>query len=105
MMRAGVVMMLFSLLLACQTVEQKQGLLRVGLAQMPITLDPRFATDAASVRVQDFVHRGLLKLDDNFNVQADLAVSWDHPEPLLWRFHLQKGVLFSDGSSGMRQMW
>ncbi|MBL4776062.1 MAG: ABC transporter substrate-binding protein [Mariprofundus sp.] len=69
------------------------------MAQMPITLDPRYATDAASARVQDFVHRGLLKLDDQFNVQADLAVRWENPEPLLWRFYLQQGVRFSDGSS------
>ncbi len=93
------VLLLFGFLLGCQSAEQEQGVLRVGLAQMPITLDPRFATDAASARVQDFVHRGLLKLDDNFNVQPDLALSWDHPEPLLWRFYLQRGVLFSDGSS------
>jgi len=99
MMRAGLMLVLFTLLLGCQAVEQEKGVLRVGLAQMPITLDPRFATDAASGRVQDFVHRGLLKLDDHFNVQADLAESWEHPEPLLWRFNLQKGVLFSDGSS------
>ncbi|RLL53332.1 ABC transporter substrate-binding protein [Mariprofundus sp. EBB-1] len=98
-MRAGWMLICCTLLLGCQAVEQEKGVLRVGLAQMPITLDPRFATDAASTRVQDFVHRGLLKLDDHFNVQADLAESWDHPEPLLWRFHLQKGVRFSDGSS------
>ena len=95
----GVVITLLALLLGCQAAEQQKGLLRVGLAQMPITLDPRFATDAASARVQDFVHRGLLKLDDHFNVQSDLAVRWEHPNPLVWRFYLQHGVLFSDGSS------
>jgi len=87
------------LLAGCQAGEQEQGLLRVGMAQMPITLDPRFATDAASVRVQEFVHRGLVKLDDSFNVQGDLAKRWEQPEPLLWRFYLKSGVHFSDGSS------
>jgi len=90
---------LFSVLLGCQSAEQDAGVLRVGMAQMPITLDPRYATDAASARVQDFVHRGLLKLDDQFNVQGDLALRWENPEPLLWRFYLQKDVYFSDGSS------
>ncbi len=84
---------------ACNSGNAEQGLLRVGLAQMPITMDPRFATDAASAKVQDFIHRGLLKLDDAFNVQADLAERWENPEPLLWRFHLRQGVKFSDGST------
>jgi peptide/nickel transport system substrate-binding protein len=87
------------LLVSCNSGDTDKGLLRVGLAQMPITMDPRFATDAASARVQDFIHRGLLKLDDSFNVQADLAERWDNPEPLLWRFYLRQGVKFSDGSS------
>jgi len=86
------------LLASCHSGETDQGLLRVGLAQMPITMDPRFSTDAASSRVQDFIHRGLLKLDDSFNVQADLAERWDNPEPLLWRFYLRQGVKFSNGS-------
>ncbi len=90
---------LLVLLASCQGMEQEKGILRVGLSQMPITLDPRYATDAASARVQDFVHRGLLKLDDSFNAQPDLALRWEHPEPLLWRFYLQQGVSFSDGSS------
>ncbi|MDQ6970018.1 MAG: ABC transporter substrate-binding protein [Mariprofundus sp.] len=90
---------LLLLLAGCQAPEQDAGLLRVGMAQMPITLDPRYATDAASVRVQGFIHRGLLKLDDRFNVQGDLATRWEHSEALLWRFYLQAGVHFSDGSS------
>ncbi len=85
-------------LMSCQASESDRDVLRVGLAQMPITMDPRFATDAASVRVQDFVHRGLLQLDDQFQVQGDLAERWENPEPLLWRFHLKSGVSFSDGS-------
>jgi len=89
---------LLVLLAGCHSGPQESGLLRVGLAQMPITLDPRFATDAASVRVQEFVHRGLVKLDEHFNVQGDLAERWEHSEPLLWRFYLRPGVNFSDGS-------
>jgi len=93
-----IALMLGCLLLgSCQGEQPDRDMLRVGLAQMPITLDPRFATDAASVRVQDFVHRGLLKLDEQFQVQGDLAERWENPEPLLWRFHLRPGVLFSNG--------
>ena len=101
----GEILKLFSLLLcclllvSCQAEDGRQDVLHVGLAQMPITMDPRFATDAASVRVQNFVHRGLLKLNDQFQVQGDLAESWENPQPLLWRFHLKPAVQFSDGSA------
>jgi len=90
---------LLLLLAACQANEQQAGLLRVGLAQMPITLDPRFATDAASVRVQELVHRGLIRLDEHFNVQDDVAERWEQPERLVWRFYLKPDIHFSDGST------
>ncbi|MDX8413015.1 MAG: ABC transporter substrate-binding protein [Mariprofundales bacterium] len=72
--------------------------IRVGMAQLPITLDPRFATDAASVKVQQFLHRGLVRLDDQFQPQPALAQSWQHPSPLKWRFLLRQGLHFHDGS-------
>jgi peptide/nickel transport system substrate-binding protein len=92
--------MLLSALLAggCQQQPVPAGELRVGLAQLPITLDPRFATDAASHRVQEFVHRGLVRLDAQFRPQPDLASSWSHPDPLTWIFHLRSGISFHDGT-------
>ena len=97
-LKSGLLMMVLALLLGCQAKAQVDGVLRVGMAHMPITMDPRFATDAASVRVQEFVHRGLVKLDDHFIAQPDLADHWEHPSPLLWRFVLKSGMHFSDGS-------
>ncbi len=72
--------------------------IRVAVPQLPITLDPRYATDAASVRVQQLLHRGLVRLDDRFQPQPDLAASWRHPDPLIWRFVLRGGVRFHDGT-------
>ncbi|TLS67867.1 ABC transporter substrate-binding protein [Mariprofundus erugo] len=86
------------MLASCHAAPPSPGLLRVGLAQLPLTLDPRFATDAASVRVQELIHRGLLRLDDTFQAEGDLAESWQHPEPLIWQFRLREGLHFSDGS-------
>ncbi|WP_232726606.1 ABC transporter substrate-binding protein [Mariprofundus ferrinatatus] len=86
------------LVVGCQPVDSNRNTLHVGLAQTPITVDSRFATDAASVRIQDFLHRGLVKLDESFNVEGDLAESWVHPTPLLWKFRLRQGETFSDGS-------
>jgi len=93
-----IVAALLVLLFGCQASEQEAGLLRVGLAQMPITLDPRFATDAASTRVQELIHRGLIRLDEHFNIQGDVADHWQQSEPLTWRFYLKPDIHFSDGT-------
>jgi peptide/nickel transport system substrate-binding protein len=92
------VVILLALLFGCQAKPQEAGLLRVGMAQMPITLDPRFATDAASMRVQELMHRGLIRLDEHFNVQGDVAERWEQSERLVWRFYLKSGIYFSDGA-------
>ncbi|MDX8406842.1 MAG: ABC transporter substrate-binding protein, partial [Mariprofundaceae bacterium] len=90
--------MITLLLAACQPAQNPEGVLRVGLAQMPVSIDPRYATDAASMRVQQFLHRGLVRLDDHFQVQPDLAIRWQQISPLEWKFWIRRDVLFHDGS-------
>ena len=89
---------LLVILPACQQQSVKPGELRVGVAQLPMSLDPRFATDAASHKIQALIHRGLIRLDDDFRAQADIALSWQHPDALTWVFELKKDVYFHDGS-------
>ncbi len=91
-------MLAMVLVAGCSRHHPEPGEIRVGLAQAPMTLDPRYATDAASIRVQELVHRGLVRLDDRFMPQPDLARAWEHPTPLLWVFHLRPGIRFHDGT-------
>ncbi len=85
-------------LTACQQQAVEQGELRVGVAQLPMSLDPRFATDAASHKIQALLHRGLIRLNDDFMPQADVAASWQHSDALTWTFELKKDVYFHDGT-------
>ncbi|HKI59918.1 MAG TPA: ABC transporter substrate-binding protein, partial [Mariprofundaceae bacterium] len=95
----GTLFTLMLLLLAgCSPESNENGAIRVGLAKLPMSLDSRYATDAASHRVQEFLHRGLVKLDNKFLPQPDLAATWSHPDPLTWTFTLKQGVYFHDGS-------
>ena len=87
------------LLSGCGHPSNNDGVIKVGLSQLPMSLDPRYSTDAASHRVQEFLHRGLARLDDQFLPQPDLAESWQHPDPLTWEFRLKPGIRFHDGSS------
>ena len=63
----------------------------------PTNLDPRVGTDAFSERIDSLLFDALVRRDRNFNIQPELANSWETPDPLTYIFHLRTGVRFSDG--------
>src|SRR4030095_10449396 len=44
------------------------------------------------------IYDNLVSFDTNLKMQPALAESWDHPDPLTWRFNIRKGVKFTDGT-------
>ena len=94
----------FLLLLVCglaachqQEADQRQDI-RFAVAQAPINLDPRYATDAASARVNRLLYRSLVGFDASSKPVADLA-SWQVISPTQYRFKLgEAGRRFHDGS-------
>ena len=70
--------------------------IRFGLPTAPVTLDPRYATDAVSARLVRLLHRGLVDFDAAARPQADLA-SWQQLSPTDYRFTLVTDTRFSDG--------
>jgi len=65
---------------------------------MPTNLDPRFATDASSSRIDDLVFRSLTRIDRHQRHVPDLAVDWQLDGPLAVRFRLRGDATFSDGT-------
>src|SRR3989440_5601744 len=63
----------------------------------PTNLDPRFATDSQSQRIDGLLFSGLLERDNHINFHGDLAETWSTPDPLTYVFHLRRGVRFHDG--------
>ena len=63
----------------------------------PTNLDPRYATDAQSQRIDGLLFSSLLERDEQMNLHGDLAESWELPDPLTYIFHLRRGVHFHDG--------
>jgi len=63
----------------------------------PTNLDPRFATDSQSQRLDGLLFNGLLGHDNQMNFRGDLAESWHTPNPVTYVFHLRRGVRFHDG--------
>jgi len=69
----------------------------VAIESSPTNLDPRIGTDAQSERIDELIFDSLVKKDKQFNLQPDLATSWEMPTPLTYIFHLRRGVLFQNG--------
>jgi peptide/nickel transport system substrate-binding protein len=73
------------------------GYVIVGLENGPLTLDPRFATDATAAQVGDLLFDGLTRLDSQSRRLPHLAAAWETPDEQTYIFHLQEGYQFPDG--------
>src|SRR5262245_12989236 len=69
----------------------------IALDLPPINLDPRIAQDASSERIDALIFSSLVRRNDHFNTEPDLATSWETPDPQTSIFHLRKDVQFHDG--------
>lgn len=99
-MRGFVLLMLFALLVACGKPGGNDEI-RMALAQAPINLDPRYASDAASERINRLIYQPLVDFDENSKPQPGLA-DWLLISPTRYRFTLLGDVvskLFHDGST------
>ncbi|MDQ6962704.1 MAG: ABC transporter substrate-binding protein [Mariprofundaceae bacterium] len=85
-------------LVSCQPVELPKHELRIGLAQDVMSVDPRYATDASSHKVQALLHCSLVRLDERFLAQPGLATSWQQEDAYTWHFELDENARFHDGS-------
>lgn len=77
------------------------GALRMGLADPPRNLDPRFATDATSERINRLLYGRLVELDAA-SLPVPALAHWERPAPTRYVFILRQGDdggrRFSDGS-------
>lgn len=73
------------------------GYIQVDIETSPTSLDPRFATDAISSRLEQLVFDSLVKLDASGKFTGSLAENVERPSPAELVFHLRRGVRFADG--------
>jgi len=101
MFRFPVLILSLALVLAglagCAGRPQPDNVLVVGLPDEPLTLDPRFALDAASTRLNQVLYAGLLKLDASGRPEPDLAQDWRVEGGRIYTFRLRPGLTFHDG--------
>lgn len=91
---------LSGLLVSCKSKQPvDKTVLHVHVGSHPETLDPTLADTTDSTNVILHAFEGLIKIDQNNNVVAGLAESWEEsPDGLTWIFHLRDNLKWSDGS-------
>ncbi len=70
----------------------------VGLSDSPVTLDPRFSTDATGQRICDLLFSSLVQLAPNLSIAGDLAEEWTYAK-MTYTFKIKPHVYFHDGSA------
>jgi len=73
------------------------GYLQVDIETSPLSIDPRFATDASSSRIAELVFDSMVKIGAHGEFVGDLAESIERPADTSLVFHLRRDVRFSDG--------
>ena len=87
-------MILKALLLCCLSfvitgcAETDRNSIAFGLNTAPVTLDPRFATDAVSYRITRLIYKSLVDFDEKFQAVPDLA-DWEQLSLNHYRFTLK----------------
>ncbi len=91
------VLCILCLVAGCRQQPVDPSTVTVVIESSPTNLDPRIGTDAQSERIDELIFDSLVKKDPQFNLQPDLAVRWEMPNPLTYIFHLRTGVKFQNG--------
>ncbi len=89
--------LLLLVLITAGCADPRHDSLRFALASAPVTLDPRFATDAASSRINRLLYQSLVDFDPALQAVPELAV-WQAVTPLHYRFTLRLEPRFHDGA-------
>jgi peptide/nickel transport system substrate-binding protein len=73
--------------------------LTIGVRSGAESMDPHFSAIGINVSAMKNVYETLTSRDNNLQLQPGLAASWEAVDDLTWRFTLQEGVTFHDGST------
>ncbi|KOR27901.1 hypothetical protein TI04_12275, partial [Achromatium sp. WMS2] len=83
----AILTLIFILLSGCSAPTDTASL-RMGLASAPVNLDPRYATDAASSRINELLYQSLVIFNAAYRPIPGLA-TWTQPTPTSYLFKLR----------------
>jgi len=91
MLRKILLMMIVLLLAACGKSSSETSEIRFAIAQASLNLDPRYATDAASERVNRLIYQPLVDFD-TASKPAPVLASWNAVSDAEYQFNLNKNL-------------
>jgi peptide/nickel transport system substrate-binding protein len=95
-MLTGLLLVLCLQLVSCT--QPPDSVIRFGLASAPANLDPRYATDATSARINRLLYQRLVDFDEHVRPVPALA-DWQQLTPTHYRFRLKpQRARFHDGT-------
>ena len=77
--------------------DRPKGYLVAGIESNPLQLDPRYSTDANSVRIGNLIYNSLLRYDERSQLQSELAEKWHMLDDRTYLFDLRRDVTFHNG--------
>ena len=77
--------------------DRPDGYLVAGIESNPLQLDPRYATDANSVRIGNLIYNSLLRYDEHSQLQPELAERWRMLDDRTYLFDVRRDVIFHNG--------
>lgn len=79
-------------------VRSAEGTLNVAIPAMPLTLDPRLASDAEGDKIASLLCDGLMIKNERLELVPNLAEEVEKLSETSYRFHLREGIRFHDGT-------
>jgi peptide/nickel transport system substrate-binding protein len=64
-----------------------------------VTMDPYNINETMTLGFLGNLYEGLIRRNENFEVEPALATEWSTPEPTKWVFQLRQGVKFHNGNA------
>ena len=62
------------------------------------SMDPYTRQETLLLAFNSHIYEPLVRRDRSMQVEPALAERWEQPSPTVWRFHLRRGVKFTDGT-------
>ena len=62
------------------------------------SMDPYTRQETFLLAFNSHIYEPLVRRDRHMNPEPALAERWEQPSPTVWRFHLRRGVKFTDGT-------
>ena len=90
-------MLLLSAACRPSSADPPPGYLTIAIESNPLQLDPRYATDANSVRIGNLIYNSLLRADQKSQLQPELAENWRMVDEKTYFFELRRDARFHDG--------